>query len=163
MLNNNFFKSRIFLLLRRDHQADGPAFGSSSNLFFYFPIQKYFTILFKILEFLRSLDRLKVHIRVLLVSFIWLGETNSLKYLLIGGGDVCPPMPRRRWLGSCPDWLKICRSYICILSLFRKYKNRQVTARESRARISSNPIFGEIENHSRLLIPVLETFLERIS
>ena len=93
MLNNNFFKSRIFLLLRRDHQADGPAFESSSNLFFYFPIQKYFTILFKILEFLRSLDRFTVHTRVLLVSFIWLGEKNSLKYLLIGGGTFVPPCP----------------------------------------------------------------------
>ena len=26
-----------------------------------------------------------------LVSFIWLGEKISLKYLLIGGVDVCPP------------------------------------------------------------------------
>ena len=27
----------------------------------------------------------------LLLSFIWLGEKNSLKYLLIGGMNVCPP------------------------------------------------------------------------
>ena len=28
---------------------------------------------------------------LLLVSFIWIGETISLKYLLIGLVDVCPP------------------------------------------------------------------------
>ena len=45
-----------------------------------------------ILECLRSLDRFKVNIGVLLVSFIWLGEKISLKYLLIDGGDVSPPL-----------------------------------------------------------------------
>ena len=63
------------------------------QLFFCISTRKYFTILFKILDFLRILDRFKLHIRVIISEFFRLGEKISLKYLLIGGvgGDVCPP------------------------------------------------------------------------
>ena len=40
----------------------------------------------------RSID-LKSLSGLLLVSFIWLGEKNSLKYLLIGGRTFVPPCP----------------------------------------------------------------------
>ena len=40
----------------------------------------------------RSTD-LKSFLGLFLVNFIWLWEKISLKYLLIGGGDVCPPCP----------------------------------------------------------------------
>ena len=43
-------------------------------------------------------------IRLLIVSFIWLRENISVKYLLIGG-DVCPPMSKRCRHVLCPDWL----------------------------------------------------------
>ena len=39
------------------------------------------------------------------VSFKWLGEQISLKYLLIGRGSVCPPMSRRCRHRFCPNWL----------------------------------------------------------
>ena len=34
-------------------------------------------------------------LRLLLVSFIWLGDKISLKHLLPGGEDVCPPMSKQ--------------------------------------------------------------------
>ena len=46
------------------------------------------------LNFSTSYGRLtdfKSLLGLLLVSFIWVGEKISLKYLLIGGVDVCPP------------------------------------------------------------------------
>ena len=44
---------------------------------------------------------------LLLVRFLCLGEKISLAYLLIGGEDVCPPMPKRFRHRLCADWLKI--------------------------------------------------------
>ena len=61
------------------------------KLFFYFPTRKYFTILFRFLDFLRSLDRLKVLIRVFISEFYMTWRKNSLKYLPIGGGTFVPP------------------------------------------------------------------------
>ena len=57
---------------------------------FYFPTRKYFTILFKFLDFLRSLDRFTVLIKFLICEFYMTWKKISLKYLLIGGVDVCP-------------------------------------------------------------------------
>ena len=65
----------------------GYAFDSRVSTLFYFPTQKYFTILFKFLDFLRSLDRFKL----LISEFYMDGEKISLKFSLIGG-EVCPPM-----------------------------------------------------------------------
>ena len=50
-------------------------------------------ILFKILDFLRSLDRFEVLIRVIISEFYMAWRKYLLKYLLIGGGH--PPMSRR--------------------------------------------------------------------
>ena len=55
---------------------------SNPATLFYFQTQKYFTILFKFLEFLRSLDRFKVFIRVIISEFYMAWRLNSLQYLL---------------------------------------------------------------------------------
>ena len=44
---------------------------------------------------------------LLLVSFIWVGEKISLKYLLISGGDICPSMSRPCRHRLCSNWLKL--------------------------------------------------------
>ena len=74
--------------------------------FFYFLNWKYFTILFKILDLLRSLDRFKVLLRVILneISMAWRENFTKIFTYRREERDVGPPMPRRWWLGSCPDW-----------------------------------------------------------
>ena len=54
--------------------------------FFYFSTQKYFTILFKILDFLRPLDRFKVRIWVI-ISEIYMAWR---KILIMSGGTFVP-------------------------------------------------------------------------
>ena len=82
------------------------------DLLLIFKTRKYFTTLFKFLDFLRSLDRFKVLIWVIISefyykTFIWLGEKNSLKYLLPGGGGetFVPPMSKQCRHRLCPKWL----------------------------------------------------------
>ena len=52
-----------------DYNELGHAFESRAPNLFYFPTRKYFTILFKFLDFLRSLDRFKVLIRAIISEF----------------------------------------------------------------------------------------------
>ena len=82
----------------------GHAFESRAPTFD-FQTRKYFKILFKFLEFLRSLDQFKVLITeklsgLLLVGFIWLGVKVSLKYIHVEGGTFVLPL-------SCPYGVKI--------------------------------------------------------
>ena len=67
----------------------GHAFESRAPTLFYSSTRKFFTISFKFLDFLRSLDRFKVLITVIISEFniiliIWLGEKISLKYFFLG-------------------------------------------------------------------------------
>ena len=66
------------------HQL-GHAFKSRAPTLFYFATRKYFTITFKFFEFLRSLGRYKVLIRVIISEFhtTW-RKKNSLKYIHFG-------------------------------------------------------------------------------
>ena len=57
--------------------------SNPTHRLFYFPTRKYFKILLKFLDFLRSLDRFKVLIRVIISDFYyktfkWLGEKNYI-------------------------------------------------------------------------------------
>ena len=61
-----------------------------ATLFFYFSTQKYFTIKLKILDFLRSLDRFKVFIQVIIIEF-YMAWKNFSKIFTYWRGDVCPP------------------------------------------------------------------------
>ena len=51
-----------------------------------FSTRKYFTILFKILDFLRSLDRFKVHIRAIISEFYMAWRNNFTKIFTYGRG-----------------------------------------------------------------------------
>ena len=68
---------------------------------------------------------------LLLVSFIWLEEKNSLKHLLPDGRDVCPHMSKRCRHRLCPDWLSnfelrsLCKSQIFYLLKFELNKKCQ--------------------------------------
>ena len=55
------------------------------------------------------LTDLKSLLGLLLVSFIWLGQKISLKYLFLGGrgGDVCSPMSGRCRHRFCQNWLNL--------------------------------------------------------
>ena len=57
----------------------GHAFESHAPPFFYFPTRKYFTIWFKFLDLLRSLDRFKVLIRVIISEFYIPWRKKSVK------------------------------------------------------------------------------------
>ena len=86
LLKSNVVKGIRFKAMARIVMRSNPELT-----FFYFLIQKYFTIYYEFsTSFGRSTD-LKFLFGLLLVSFIWLGEKISLKCLLPGGLDVSPP------------------------------------------------------------------------
>ena len=57
----------------------GHAFESRAPSLFYFPTRKYFTIQFKFLDFLTSLDRFEVLIRVIISEFYMARRKNFTK------------------------------------------------------------------------------------
>ena len=51
---------------------------------------------------------------LLLVTLIWLGERNSLKYLFLSGGRLSP-MSRRCRHRLCQNWLRVIFKYMKFL------------------------------------------------
>ena len=81
------------------------------HLFFYFSTRKYFTMLFKILDFLRSLDRFKVLIRVIISGFFIAWRKNITKIFTYcrEGKDGCS-FDGPGWSYKCP-LLIYCMKY----------------------------------------------------
>ena len=67
--------------------------------YFYFPTRIYFTILYKIFDFLRSLNLFEVYIRVI-ISEIY--KTIHLNIYLLAGVLAMSKRCRHR---VCPDWV----------------------------------------------------------
>ena len=63
------------------------------QFFFYFLAQKYFTIQFKFLDILPSLDSLEVLIRVIICNFNMALRKKITKIFTYRRGDVCLPCP----------------------------------------------------------------------
>ena len=63
------------------------------QLFFIFQLENILRSNFNFSTSYGRLTDLKSLSGLLLVSLILLGEKISLKYLLVGGGDVCSPCP----------------------------------------------------------------------
>ena len=80
------------------------------HLFFYFPIRKYFTMQFKFFEFLRSLDRFKVLIRVIISEFYTAWRKTLTKICTYRRGNVCPP---------CPDGVDIAHVHTGLILNFK--------------------------------------------
>ena len=69
-----------------EYHEYGQAFESCAPAIFYFPTPKYFTILFKFVDFLRSLDRFKVLIRIISSEFYMAKRKKFTKILIYRRG-----------------------------------------------------------------------------